>query len=403
MKYNNSKIYIALPVLNELENIDIFIKDIKAQTLKNYYLYICVNQPDEWWNLNEKAEICRNNEKTIYYLKSLNDKRIVVIDKSSKTHGWKGKHSGVGWARKILMDTINEIAHENDIIVSLDADTRFNPEYFESIILNFNNSPSAMAVSIPYYHKLTENEDLNRAILRYEIYMRYYAINLWRINSPFKFTALGSAIACPLWAYRKIGGISPMKSGEDFYFLQKFCKVGKILNWNPEKVYPAARYSDRVFFGTGPALIKGNKGDWQTYPIFHYTFFDEILQSYVKFPELYYNDINYPMSDFLNAHFKDNKWWYLLRKNYKTEENFVKACYEKVDGLRTLQFLKNRQSSISLSDEECILDFLNKFYPKVISELEINKKFKFNELTIEKLDKLRNILMEIEEKYQNFF
>lgn len=400
MKYSDSIIYIALPVLDEFENIGVFISDIRLQTFKKFRLYICVNQPDIWWNLPEKVEICKNNKLTLDYLKSIKDIDIEIIDKSSETYGWKGKQLGVGWARKVLMDGINEVASENDIVVSLDADTRFNANYFESLIDNFQKHTDAMAVSVPYYHQLADNNEIDRAILRYEIYMRYYAVNLWRIGSPFNYTALGSAISFPVWAYRKIGGITPMKSGEDFYFLQKFCKTGYIINWNPEKVYPAARFSDRVFFGTGPAMIKGNNGDWESYPVYHYSLFEKVMQTYNQFEGLYKTDIELPLNKYLAEQFKDDKWWLLLRKNFKTENNFVRACYGKIDALRVLQYLKTYQSALNKTDEQCLVEFFEKYYPELLIEMNLNKDFDFNKLTVNELDIIRNSLMNIEEEFQ---
>ncbi len=391
-------IYVALPVLDELDTIRYFIEDIQSQTFKNYKLFVCINQPDNWWDLPEKIQICKNNQLTIAYLKSIKD--IEIIDRSSKDSGWKGKQLGVGWARKILMDRINEVASENDIVISLDADTRFTAIYFESIIRNFQKHEKAMAISVPYYHKLTGNHEIDASILRYEIYMRYFAINLWRIGSPFSFTALGSAIAFPLWAYRKIGGISPMKSGEDFYLLQKFCKVGSIINWNSEMVYPEARFSNRVFFGTGPAMIKGNNGDWESYPIYHFTLFDNVMKTYQQFAGLYKSDVDFPLNKFLADQFKDSNWWLSLRKNFKTEKNFINACFEKVDGLRVLQYLKAYQSEVNKSDEQCLHEFLQLFYPEFIPQLCIPIDFEFNKLSIHQLNDIRNKLMLIEEEYQ---
>lgn len=393
-------IYVALPVLDELDTIRYFIEDIQSQTFKNYKLFVCINQPDNWWDLPEKVEICKRNQLTLVYLKSIKDIEIEIIDRSSKDSGWKGKQLGVGWARKILMDRINEVASENDIILSLDADTRFTAIYFESIIRNFQKHEKAMAISVPYYHKLTGNHEIDASILRYEIYMRYFAINLWRIGSPFSFTALGSAIAFPLWAYRKIGGISPMKSGEDFYLLQKFCKVGSIINWNSEMVYPEARFSNRVFFGTGPAMIKGNNGDWESYPIYHFTLFDNVMKTYQQLAGLYKSDVDFPLNKFLAVQFKDSNWWLSLRKNFKTEKNFINACYEKVDGLRVLQYLKAYQSEINKSDEQCLHEFLQLFYPEFIPQLCIPIDFEFNKLSIHQLNDIRNKLMLIEEEYQ---
>ena len=154
----------------------------------------------------------------------------------------------------------------------------------------FDYTPDAVALSNPYYHKLTGAEAEDRAILRYEIYMRNYAINMLLINSPYAFTAMGSAIALPVSSYKAIGGLTPKLSGEDFYFLQKLRKYGNINIHNKEKVYPAARFSDRVFFGTGPAMIKGNDGDWESYPIYHIQLFKNIERTYESFEILFKND-----------------------------------------------------------------------------------------------------------------
>jgi hypothetical protein len=46
------------------------------------------------------------------------------------------------------------------------------------------------------------------------------------------------------------------QGGEDFYFLQKIFQMGKTKELDDVMVYPMARFSDRVPFGTGPALQK---------------------------------------------------------------------------------------------------------------------------------------------------
>ncbi|MCK5839711.1 MAG: glycosyltransferase, partial [Bacteroidales bacterium] len=245
------KIYIALPVLDEYEYIRNFIQCLSNQTYTDFKLVVCVNQPDDWWEDPDKTDICIGNQKTIQYLSGITAFAVEIIDRSSKGNGWTGKQYGVGWARKTIMDEINLEAFNNDIIVSLDADTEFNPGYLKSIVETFTHNIDSTALAIPYYHKLTNDEHADRAILRYEIYMRYYAVNMLRIDNSYAFTAIGSAMAIPVKAYRAVGGITPHYSGEDFYFLQKLKKYGSILNWNDEWVYPAARFSDRVFFGTG--------------------------------------------------------------------------------------------------------------------------------------------------------
>jgi hypothetical protein len=395
------KIYIALPAMKELENMDDFIWCCKYQTNQNFKLVVCVNQPDEWWNIPEKLLVCRNNVETIKHLQTIGGIELAIIDKCSPCQGWKGKDFGVGWARKTVMDQINSEAEAHDIIISLDADTEFNPGYFHSILENFDQYPNAVALSVPYYHKLTDDQAKDRAILRYEIYMRYYAINLWRIGSPYNFTAVGSAIALPVWAYRAVGGITPHKSGEDFYFVQKLRKYGDVLTWNKENVYPAARYSDRVFFGTGPAMIKGRDGDWSSYPIYPFELFDEIKATCDLFPVLFKGDAVTPMDDFIREKFGGLNIWQPLRENCKTEDKFIKACHHKLDGLRILQFLKWRHAKNERSDEENLIRWFQQFYPEQSADLKFDlSKFSFSTNAVNELDSVRMSLASIEEKYQ---
>ncbi|MFA6923939.1 MAG: glycosyltransferase [Bacteroidales bacterium] len=401
LKEKYSKIFVSLPVLDERDYLPFCLKALEKQTFRNFEVFICVNQPDEWWNIEEKKQICINNQKTLEFLKSYKKISVKIIDKSSKYNGWNNKNLGIGWARKTIMDKISSSADNDYLIVSIDADTVFNENYFTSLINIFNKKPEAVAMSVPYYHNLTNDEVSNKAILRYEIYMRYYLLNLFRINSPYSFTALGSAIVIPVWAYKKTGGITPKKSGEDFYFLQKLAKYGKILNYCSEKVFPAARFSDRVFFGTGPAMIKGAKGDWESYPIYDYSLFDEIKKSYELISLLFQKNIETKFLVFIENQFKSDNLWKLLRNNSTSFEKFRKAFHGKADGLRILQFLKSEQKLINKTDENCLMEFLNKFYKNDFIKTGIDlQTFSFSDLSINTLNKIRNFLFEAEENYR---
>jgi hypothetical protein len=298
------------------------------------------------------------------------------------------------------MDHIFAMANENDIIISMDADTVFDEGYFYSVTENLRLNPAAWAVSIPYYHRLSYNPELDRALLRYEIYMRTYAINMWRIRSPYSFTALGSAIAIPVWAYKAVGGMTPKMSGEDFYFLQKIVKTGRLLHWNGEIVYPAARLSDRVFFGTGPALLKGIDGDWSSYPVYIQKLFDSVAELYKLFGALYTKDIETPLDDFLVQKFGELPWK-ALRMNFKTQAHFVRACHEKIDGLRILQFLKESQPANEKVSEESLSSLLKSYqkqFPGLITGLNTDIDFQFT--TVSELDHIRDVLFEIEMSYR---
>lgn len=411
VRNTSQRVFIALPLMDEWENLPMILNCLfRQQTDAEIQVVICVNQPDMWWDMPEKKRICLDNAKTIEvlfnlqseneisFLNGLKNKNIhiQIIDKSSPGKGWNWKKHGVGWARKVAMDAAIQIATDEDIIVSLDGDTTYGEGYLQSLLDNFSLHPEAVAISVPYYHLLIGNEKADRAILHYEIYMRYYLLNLKRINCPYAFTALGSAMAVKVKAYKAIGGMTPKLSGEDFYFLQKLCKFGRLIARNEEKVYPAARFSDRVYFGTGPAMIKGADGDWESYPIYDFRLFDEVKKTYDSFPEIFTKDINTPMTPFLMKIFANPDIWSPLRNNFKTKQQFVRACYEKVDGLRILQYLKYNQQKISSSDEGNLKAFLNRFYPDNVCEL-LQKEFSFNTLPVQKLNAIRNFLCKLED------
>ena len=397
---NSSKIYVALPLIDELDHLPGLLNCLENQIYRNFEVFVCVNQPDDWWAQEQKHPACENNRETLHILNEIKNFRVTIIDKTSPGLGWTGKQAGVGWARKIIMDEISKVAGELDIILSLDGDTTFSENYFVSVLEAFTTNPEIQSIAIPYYHRLTSDEVANLAILRYEIYMRYYAINLLRIQSPYAFTALGSAMACTAKAYRRIGGLTPHKSGEDFYFLQKLRKFGNMLITLPEMVYPAARFSSRVFFGTGPAMIKGAAGDWSSYPVYNYHFFDEVSETFKAFEKLYKEDFETPMTVFLEEKFGESQVWQPLRENSKSAGQFVKACSTKIDGLRILQYLKWRHQQNPVNDEENLKGFLSAFYnPDNFNEI-LPEPFVFEQCSVAQLSKIRDFLFLKETEWQ---
>jgi hypothetical protein len=401
---NSTYLYLAVPVLGEFTNLETFLTDIERQSYQNFHIYICVNQFDSWWSDPGKEHYCHDNARSLTFLTSLENDKLTVIDRSSQGKGWPDKKGGVGWARKVLMD---KIAHEagEGIIVSMDADTRYQEDYLQKIVQYFDENQEVTGLSVPYYHRLGNNET-DRQILRYEIYMRYYALNMLRIKNPYNFTALGSALAIPLWAYRKIGGMTPVKSGEDFYLLQKLVKTGKLGQWVDTTAYPSARFSDRVLFGTGPAIIKGTGGDWSSYPLYQPEYFDMVEETYSLFEKLFETDMPTPMDSFLQEQFRNADIWKPLRENYKDRKNFIRACVNKVDGLRILQFLRSKHLSEKMNKDESVLKyFLMKYFAgKLDSELTaIPDDLDFEKTGIEELDKIRNFLFSEEMKLRKSY
>lgn len=367
-------LHIAIPAMDEADYLPSTMADLFAQQIdRPVYIHVCVNQPEDYWQTH--PDICENNRQTLQWLHKLkaSGPPLHIIDRSSRGCDWKGKQRGVGMARKTLFQSILEKASDQDLIVSLDADTHVGPDYLQHLVESFQAHPEALAMAVPYYHPLSgdrlenwpfgpptlrpgysqsdkDQEIADRAILRYEIYMRCYHLNMLRIASPYAFTALGSAIAFRCRSYRRIGGMIPAQSGEDFYLMQKFCKRGPIVQYGDCCVYPSARFSTRVGFGTGPALIKGSQGDWSSYPIYPPALFDQVRQAYDALPRLYRHDLDLPFLDFLASQFKDSYLWQPLRENFKDLPHFVRAFHEKADALRILQFFKQSLRASASSD-----------------------------------------------------
>ena len=317
---------------------------------------------------------------------------------------------------------------ERVLLACMDADTLYPEDYLECQAALFAACPEALALSNPYYHFLEEglagakllgwkagtvvagdvpsgmfpqetvlegisssgpahaglsdsvpdcSLDVNGAgsdsekracaMLHYEVYMRSYALNLMLVGHPYALTAVGSSMSCTLEAYRKIGGISPFKSGEDFYFLQKMLKTGAVLRHSPALSHPSPRLSTRVFFGTGPALNKGVEGQWASYPIYPMSLFGRMQDAYEALPDLYDflcgpevpDGLCRPLArkfDFWGAAFGSD-WWKPIKAHCGGRKaQFVRACMEKFDALRSLQFLKasyvqdNRQDWLNLRE-----------------------------------------------------
>lgn len=171
-----------------------------------------------------------------------------------------GHQTGAGLPRKLGMD--KAIRHfqgdRSGILVSLDADCQVEKNYLVEIYRNFKEY-GLNSATIAFHHPvedLDETDPLCQATVQYEMYLHYYRSALEYCGYPYPYFTVGSAFAVTAETYAKVGGMGKQQSGEDFYFLQKVFPLGKTKFIDTTCVYPAARTSDRVPFGTGPALQK---------------------------------------------------------------------------------------------------------------------------------------------------
>jgi hypothetical protein len=171
-----------------------------------------------------------------------------------------GHQTGAGLPRKIGMDEAVERfrkeGNSEGIIVSLDADCTVRRNYLTEIYSCFKKYKLKSA-TIEFHHPVehldAENE-LRKAAEAYEEYLRYYRAALEYTGYPYPYYTIGSAFAVTVQTYLQAGRMGKQQAGEDFYFLQKVFPLGNTRFIDTTCVFPSARVSDRVPFGTGPAI-----------------------------------------------------------------------------------------------------------------------------------------------------
>ncbi|MBR2358030.1 MAG: hypothetical protein IKA65_08415 [Lentisphaeria bacterium] len=176
------------------------------------------------------------------------------------------KFRNVGNARKVGFDQVilqsdGKVTDKDPLLFSLDADTLVAPDYFEQAFAWAALHPHAAGAVFHFEHRWeSPGTPSTAAAMRYEIYLRDYAWKLRDCGSAYGFWTIGSAFMCRMSDYMRCGGMRRCAAGEDFYFLQALRKVGEIGVVKDTTVYPSARISQRVPFGTGLAVEAISRG-----------------------------------------------------------------------------------------------------------------------------------------------
>ena len=187
---------------------------------------------------------------------------LVWIDAATSGHELPAG-AGVGMARRLGCDSLlarlvrdgaRDAATLKDLVLfHLDADTLVAPSYFRAAA--GLRAAGCAGATLPFRHQTAATAPIRTAVGRYELYLHYYVSGLRWAGSPYAFHTVGSAMLCTASGYVRAGGMpSGRRAGEDFYFLQQLAKTGKVVRLRGTTVYPSARLSTRVPFGTGPSV-----------------------------------------------------------------------------------------------------------------------------------------------------
>ncbi len=216
-----------------------------------------------------------DNHQTLLHLErmmlSTNKLRLGYVDASSAGYEL-GPKMGVGDARRIGLDHGLKVLVDNDeirgLLISLDADSRVDSNYFAEIRGHFEISKMSAAV-VAYAHRLDGTHGEIEAIVSYELFLRYHAAGLAWAGSPYAYPAIGSTMVCRADAYVAAGGMNRRQAAEDFYFLQQLQKTGGVDLIRQTRVRPSCRPSHRVPFGTGATIARLLKESVATYRIYN--------------------------------------------------------------------------------------------------------------------------------------
>lgn len=297
------------------------------------------------------------------------------------------KKAGVGYARKTGMDEAVRRLEQSDsshrIILCLDADSTVSNNYLQAVFDYFVQHSKCPAASIHYAHPLDNvEEDVNEAILEYELHLRYYVLAQRWSGLDYAQQTVGSAMAVRALAYVAQGGMNTRKAGEDFYFIHKFTHYAEFGNVNEATVFPSARVSDRVPFGTGRAMQTLMASD---IPLTSYApqSFAAIRKLVEQLPILYEGKeeirCSEPMSFFLGNH-NYKKKMEELRNNTADYAAFKKRFFRWFDAFLCMKFLhfSRDQFNPNIPIAEAA-QWLNRIYFKgddTIGELELLIKFR---------------------------
>ncbi len=276
--------------------------------------------------------------------------KLGYIDASSKGREVPQSVGGVGMARKIGMDAALQLLRndsaERNLIFSLDADTLVQKNYLSVIKKYFTQKVKAAIIS--YEHQTPLNYEEKAAICCYEIFLRYFVLGLKYAQSPWAFHSIGSTIITSTEAYAEVRGMNKREAGEDFYFLSKLAKIGEIGYIKETCVYPSARPSTRVPFGTGSRVQRFLSGKEQEYLLYD----PQIFVILARWLELMKNPYNFSEYELLTearrihpklATFLENcrfaAVWSKIRRNVKDERTLIRHFNNWFDGFKTLKLI----------------------------------------------------------------
>lgn len=344
-------VVVTIPCLNEPEIIRTLESLWQCEPIDSYCeVLVCVNDSEE--SSEQVKAFNRSTYNQLLAWKVNNRSRLILHPIYAPSI--KARFAGAGMARKIVMDEavrrLNAVGRPEGVIVALDADCLVSGNYLKEIERVFTESKSCFAATINFRHRLEELNDPRQqdGIRLYENYLHYYKQALDYTGFPNSIYTIGSAFAVRAEAYVKQGGMNRRKAGEDFYFLHKLTHLGHIAEITNAWVYPSARVSNRVPFGTGASMSKWMNHTDDLALTYRFEAFEDLKQLFEKTDSFYkisqkqyieiFNTLPLVIQEYLSKISFEEK---LSEVNHNSSlpDTFRKRFFQVFDAFQVLKFL----------------------------------------------------------------
>jgi hypothetical protein len=377
-----SRIFVTIPVYDEPDLLTTMNSLANCKPpLSEVTVIAVVNSSD-----HTSQEVLESNLKTINSIKTWLKKSPGPFFQFRLLHApsLPAKWAGVGWARKIAMDEAIRILNlseaDDGILIAFDADSTISPDYLTAIEATFSKNPDYNFVNLDFCHPVDDpslSPSLREGIILYEIYLRYLRNAMQWCGFPHAIHTVGSSFAVKASAYVKQGGMNRRKAGEDFHFLHKIVLLGDYGHVHGPTVYPAARISHRVPFGTGAAMKKWEEGDRELHSVYSLESFRS-LKGLFSDPGFFYSEERAAWADRISQLDVSLQNHLVrtgtldriseLKKNCANIRNFLKRFYHGVNAFWIIQYLNLNEKNpggkgILLEETKRLLAELNIEFP----------------------------------------
>lgn len=366
-RFDRNQIYrraVVIPALAERAHLPLTIeslsKSMPTDILDDTLILVVVNNrsPElgDAGNQIELMEQIDDNAQTLKWLKDMSAKGVLPlawIDASSPGHElppW----GGVGLARKIGCDSVLAFLLEMNkpnvlddfIFFSLDADTIVSPDYLEVAGLELMKSGCTGGV-ISFKHQEADSPESQAAIDEYEAFLNYYVKGLRWAGSPYAFHTIGSCLCFTACGYIRANGFAARRqAGEDFYFCVELAKTGAICEIQKTMVFPSARISRRVPFGTGKRMAEAALNGREPLLVYDFRVFiclRELLTAVSTCTDTGAERICAELTHHSTREFLESRGfpriWGRFRQQYKTKHTLLAAFHRWFDGFVTLKYI----------------------------------------------------------------